>query len=129
MLSSIIFDWYARRYVELSLSFEILNPMPIPRPSLDNALRHRVIEISGRLAAVDERFNEWAKEVGVTVGSVTDPTEKNDLIAELDAVVAHLYQLSEDQLTHIFETFHRGWSYQARLEATVQHFRLWGRKL
>ncbi len=129
ILSSRIFDWYARRFVELKMSFELLNPMPIPRPPLDNALRHRVIEISGSLAAVDERFDEWATEVGIAVGSVTDPSERTDLIAELDAVVAHLYQLSEDQLTHIFETFHRGWNYQARLETTLEYFRSWGRKL
>lgn len=127
-MSSIIFDWYARRYVELSLSFEILNPMPIPRPPLDDSRRLRVIEISGRLAAIDGRFKEWAKEVGVAVGSVTDPSEKEYLIAELDAMVAHLYDLREDQLTHIFETFHRGWNYQARLDATLRHFRAWGQR-
>lgn len=129
MISSIIFDWYARRYVELGLSFEILNPMPIPRPPLDDPCRLRVIKISGRLAAVDGRFKEWAAEVGVALGSVADPNEKEDLIAELDAVVAHLYQLSEDQLTHIFRTFHRGWSYQERLETTLRHYRTWRQKL
>jgi hypothetical protein len=43
----------------------------------------------------------------------------------LDAVVAHLYGLSEPQLTHIFETFHEGWDYQDRLRATLKHFAAW----
>ena len=30
-------------------------------------------------------------------------------------MVAHLYGLSEPQLVHIFETFHEGWHYEARL--------------
>ena len=34
------------------------------------------------------------------------------MIHELDAVVAHLYGLSEPQLFHIFKTFHEGWDYQ-----------------
>ena len=99
--------------------------MPIPRPGSENALRRRVIEISGRLAAVDDRFATWAKEVGVEVGTVTTQGERDDLIAELDAVVAHLYGLTEAQLIHIFETFHIGWDYKVRLDAVVTHYKSW----
>ena len=127
-LSSRIFDWYCRRFVELKMSFELLNSMPIPRPSQDDPLRHRVIEIAGRLAAVDERYSEWAEEVGVSVGSVKSKDEKDDLISELDAVVAHLYGLNERQLAHIFATFHVGWDYKGRLDATLSHFRTWNSK-
>ena len=45
------------------------------------------------------------------------------MIHELDAIVAHLYGLSEKHLTHIFETFHEGWDYDARLKSTLAHFR------
>ena len=45
------------------------------------------------------------------------------MIHELDAVVAHLYGLSEPQLVHIFETFHEGWDYHERLEGVFRHFR------
>ena len=48
--------------------------------------------------------------------------KKQDMVHELDAVVAHLYGLTRDHLVHIFETFHEGWDYHARLEATLQHF-------
>ena len=51
--------------------------------------------------------------------------EKEDMIHELDAVVAHLYGLSESQLVHIFETFHEGWDYQARLDSVLRHFHSW----
>lgn len=128
VLCSRPFDWYTRRFVELSMSFETLAPMPVPRPSQDDPLHHRVIEIAGRLAAVDERYSEWAKEVGVSVGSVKTKDERDDLISELDAVVAHLYGLNETQLTHIFETFHVGWDFQSRLDATLSHFRSWNSK-
>jgi len=45
------------------------------------------------------------------------------------AVVAHLYGLTEQQLVHIFETFHEGWDYAGRLEATLGHFHAWAKKL
>jgi hypothetical protein len=129
VLSSIPFDWYARRYVELDLTFELLNPMPVPRPVADDPLRLRVIEIAGRLAAVDDRFGAWATAVRVPVGSVTDQEEKDDMICELDALVALLYGLSEAQFRHVFETFHVGWNYEARLAVSLKHFEYWGTRL
>jgi len=88
-------------------------------------LRQRVTEIAGRLAAIDSRYAEWAAEVGVPVGSVTTQEAKDELIAELDAVVALLYGLSRVDVGHIFATFHRGWDYQARLAAVLGHFDRW----
>lgn len=51
------------------------------------------------------------------------------MIFELDAVVAHLYGLSAEQLSHIFATFHVGWDYQERLRAVLEHFRAWEARL
>lgn len=50
------------------------------------------------------------------------------MIAELDAVVALLYGLSEEQLAHIFETFHEGWDYELRLKAVLKHFHTWAKR-
>ena len=47
------------------------------------------------------------------------------MVHELDAVVAHLYGLTEVQLVHVFETFHEGWGYQDRLDGVLAHFRDW----
>jgi len=129
VMASIPFDWFARRFVEIKLSYGLLGAFPIPRPPSEDPSRIRAVEIAGRLAAVDERFAEWAAEVGVPVGSANDPAVKDDLIAELDAVVGHLYGLSRDDMTHIFETFHRGWDYRARLEAVLAHFDRWAGQL
>jgi hypothetical protein len=54
-----------------------------------------------------------------------DPAEKQDMIHELDAVVARLYGLTEIQPVHIFETFHGGWDYEPRLKAVLKHFAKW----
>ena len=122
IMSSIPFDWYARRFVELNVNLFILNPLPIPRPKKENSLYKRVIELSGRLASPDDRFKEWANKVDVECGPIEE-TEKEDMIYELDALVAHLYELSESQLTHIFTTFHEGWDYTNRLEKVIEYFR------
>ena len=122
VLCSIPLDWYARRFVEVSMNFFIFNPFPVPRPSRDDKRRQRVVALAGRLAASEKRFAIWAKAIGVECGTLQDG-EKQDMIAELDAVVGHLYGLAEKQLVHIFETFHEGWDYKPRLDAVLRYFR------
>lgn len=122
VLCSIPLDWYARRVVEISLNFHIFNGFPVPRPKRDDPLRRRIEKIAGRLAAVDERYEAWAEEIGVPIGSVDDD-EALDLIAELDATVARLYGLGESDVRHVFETFHAGWEYSGRLERVMEHYR------
>lgn len=126
VLCSIPFDWYARRYVEISMNLHLVNAFPIPRPRKEDPLRLRVVHLAGSLAAVDERYAAWASDVGVPVASATGQIKK-DFIDELDAVVAHLYGLNRESLTHIFQTFHRGWDYQPRLTAVLSHFDRWSK--
>ncbi|MEJ7810604.1 MAG: hypothetical protein WKG32_09380 [Gemmatimonadaceae bacterium] len=123
VFSTIPFDWYARRFVETHMTFELLSSFPVPLESTNESLAGRVQELSARLAVQnDDRFEEWGAAVGVDPAPLADD-EKDDLIHELDAAVAHLYGLDERDLTHIFETFHQGWDYAARLDATLAHFR------
>jgi hypothetical protein len=122
VLSSIPFDWYSRRIVELHLTFDLLGSIPVPAPYPSDPRRRRVVEIAGRLAAVDERYDEWADAVGVPVGSVTTGAEGDSLVAELDALVAHVYGLDRADVIHIFQTFHRGWNYEPRLEKVLVYF-------
>jgi len=124
VLSSIPLDWYARRFVELHVNYFILNSFPIPRPTRDNLWWKRVVQLAGRLACPDHRFTHWADKVGVTCGPLVEADKQNN-IEELDAVVAHLYGLSEDQLIHIFETFHDGWDYESHLSGVIHHYNNW----
>ena len=127
VLSSIPLDWYARRFVELHMNFFIFNPFPIPRPDRQDVRWQRVVQLSGRLACQDDRFSKWAESVGVQCGPL-ERDERQDLIYELDAIVSHLYGLSESQVAHVFETFHEHWDYQTRLDNVVRHFSTWRKR-
>ena len=139
VLSSLPLDWYARRFVETHVNFYIFAPFPIPRPSRGDLLWLRAVQLAGRLAAVDDRYADWAAAVGVECGPV-DAKLKFDMICELDAVVALLYGLDEKHLRHIFETFHEGWGpgqtathptlgeYDVRLKTTLADYRAWTKK-
>jgi len=122
VLSSIPLDWYARRFVETHVNYFVFNPFPVPRPDRTDRHWQRVVKLAGRLACPDDRFAQWAENVGVDCGSIA-PDDKDDMIHELDAVVAHLYGLDEHQLVHVFQTFHEGWDYGSRLDAVLYHYR------
>jgi hypothetical protein len=125
VLSSRPLDWYARRYVEKHLTIGLLNSFPIPRLARENQLWGRVVTIAGRLAAVDIRYAAWAAEVGVPVASVNDRACRDDLVAELDALVSLAYGLGRSDVKHIFATFQRGWDHTDRLAAVLRHYDRW----
>ena len=67
VLCSVPCDWQARRAVELHMTFEQIGLLAIPDPGPNHPVRERVVEIAARLAARDDRFTEWAADVGVPV--------------------------------------------------------------
>ena len=124
IMGSVPFDWCARRRVESHMNFFILNPLPMPRPPRDSQLRASIARTAGRLACIDDRFAEVAEALGVPCGPLA-PEDKTDLIAQLDALAARAFGLSEDELQLIFEDFpatEAGVS-EARRAATLEHFR------
>jgi hypothetical protein len=48
---------------------------------------------------------------------------REDAIARLDAAVGLLYDLEEEDLATIYETFHENADYTARWSAVREHFR------
>jgi hypothetical protein len=121
ILSSYTVDWFARKTVELSLNFHIFNNLPIPVLS-NKKIVEKLISAAGRLAAVDSRFEDWATQVGVPVGTVKTDLERIALTAEIDACVAKLFTLSEADLNHIFSSFHVGWDFRSYLDQVLVHF-------
>lgn len=111
VLSSRVCDWYARRWVEINLTFSVFNCLPCPRVTADSGLYKELVSASGRLACPDKRFAQWAKAVGVECGPLK-PEEKQELVDRVDATAALLYGLSEQELETVFETFHEGWDWK-----------------
>jgi hypothetical protein len=122
VLCSIPLDWFARRFVETHMDFHVSNTLPVPVAQTGNPMRRRVVDCTGRLSAHDDRFGAWAKSLKLKPRTL-NKDEREDLVAELDAAVAHLYGLAEADLVHVFETFHEGWDYGERLDATLHHYR------
>jgi len=135
VLSSIPYDWQVRKVVDLNFTFDILRATAVPIAPLTSPLAKRLVALSGSLAAIDERYAAWAAAVGVPVGTLVDEGEDRDeAIAEIDALVAHLYGLSRNDLDHVFATFHRGWDssksdFVERHDRVMKHYDAWAVKV
>ena len=118
VLSSMVFDWQSRRTVELHMTFAQIGQTAVPDPGPGHPIRDRVTSIAASLAVCDERFSAWASETGVMVEDVAEG-ERDQPLAELDACVALLYGLDEDDVAVIFDTFGRPGQWDARRDAVL----------
>src|SRR6185312_12320467 len=105
--------------VENKMSFAILAGLPVPRTPRHRA---RIAHLAARLSCVDERYADFAREVGVEVGPMP-LDERSDMEAEIDALVAHAYGLSENDLRVIFRDFTERAVPPAYRERVVEHYR------
>lgn len=122
ILSSRTLDWFARRWVEMHLTFTVFNFLPCPKIKRDNPLFELMTSAAGRLACPDKRFAKWAKSIGVEHGPLK-PEEKQELVDRVDAVAALLYGLSEQELETVFETFHEGWDWKPSYARVLAEYR------
>ncbi|MGI8622292.1 MAG: Eco57I restriction-modification methylase domain-containing protein [Solirubrobacteraceae bacterium] len=102
VLNSLVFDWQARRFVEIHLNFFILEGLRVP--ALDGEDFAAVGRAAARLSCPDERFADFAEATGVEVGPLDDD-ERDALRAEIDARVARAWHLSADELEVVFADF------------------------
>jgi hypothetical protein len=122
ILSSRTCDWYARRWVEINLNFSIFNYLPCPRVSEKHPLFIEMVAAAGRLACPDERFSIWSKSIGVECGPLK-PDEKQELVDRVDAISAHLYELTELELKILFESFHDNWDWKPHHARVLAEYR------
>ncbi len=140
VFNSIIFDWYARLFVEGHLKFYILNNLPVPRIDLETKTVHReikeferncnftlihdrIVGLVGKLLSRDVRLEGWTSSLGIAFENFSSGDSVEELIAEIDALVAKLYGLNETQIKYIFENFHRGADYSERSNRVITYFR------
>ncbi len=102
VMNSLAFDWQARRFVEMSLNYFILYMLTLPPVDATDIVG--IATRSARLSCPDERFATFASEVGVDFGPL-DAGKREEMKAEIDALVATAYGLTSADLEVVFEDF------------------------
>jgi hypothetical protein len=97
VLSSRVFDWYARCLVDRHILPSLARSFPVPRFDKNSSLHLKVIEKTRHL------FGEGSIPEYKFDGSSSVDAQS---LAELDAIVALAYDLSKNDLRGVLETFH-----------------------
>ena len=129
LFNSYVFDWFTRQSVTAHVSFFFIYNTPVPRLMAADSQFSLIVARAARLICTTPEFDDLAKAVGLKAQSphpsplpagegtsqrsaaktsqygATAPTERAQLRAELDGLVAHLYGLTEAEFVHILGTF------------------------
>ncbi len=120
IMASIPFDYVARQKVGgSSMAFFIMKQMPFPTPDqIPNSVKWEMAKRVIELTYFNHDMDAWAEElweeltneqrnempnVGKKEPFIFDPDRRAVLQAELDAIVAHLYELTTDELRYILD--------------------------
>jgi hypothetical protein len=102
MMNSLAFDWQARRFVEVNISFFILEGLVVP--DLEEQEYERIARCAARLSSVDNRFTDFAEDLGVEIGPLSEEAQE-DLRLEIDARVARAWGLTKEDLDVLLADF------------------------
>jgi hypothetical protein len=107
LFNSFICDWILKLKVAQHVSFFYVYQVPVPRLQASDRFFDDLLVRSACLTCTTPEFDVLAREAGLTgwETSAREPGERGLLQAEIDAIVACLYGLSEDDLRHIMTAF------------------------
>ena len=110
IMNSFIFDYLVRQRVTTSISVNVIEQLPIPRLTAQHPDFRPLVERAARLVGTAPEFDDLLKEVFGKQAThqthgVTDAQDRLTLRAQIDALVARLYDLTTEEFQHILTTF------------------------
>ncbi|WP_414528442.1 Eco57I restriction-modification methylase domain-containing protein [Nodularia chucula] len=107
ILNSFCVDFALRQMVSANINMFYIYQLPVPRLTEGDKYFNEIVERAVKLICNTPEFEELAQEVGLEShkNGVTDVTERAQLRAELDGIIAHLYGFTEEEFSYILTTF------------------------
>jgi len=103
------FDFHIRNRITTTLNFHFVYNTPCPRLKPEDTWYLPIIERSARLICTSDEYAELWEEVMKTKWSINvaanNDSERNQIKAELDGIIAHIYGLTEDEFVYVLATF------------------------
>jgi len=104
MFNSLALDFIIRHRVGLHATMSIVYELPVPRLKEGDKYFSEIVERVAKLVCTSSEYDDLRKELKLDKGEL-DPTNRENLISEIDAYVAKIYKLSLEELKHILGTF------------------------
>jgi hypothetical protein len=105
LLNSIAFDFLMRTKVETHIIKRELLESQMPRLTHGDGWFEYISERAARLNCYGDRFADMRDRLG-GIEPATDPTERRELQAEIDAAAFHAYGLDAEEVEFVLEDFH-----------------------
>lgn len=106
-MSSFVCDWFIRNKILTNMNMFYLYQLPVSRLTENDKEFAPIVERAAKLICTTPEYDDLAKEIGLGShqNGATDETERQQLRAELDGLIAHIYGLTEEELAYILTTF------------------------
>jgi hypothetical protein len=107
LLNSFVVDHVLRSRVNTNLNLFHLYELPLPKLDETLPIFKEIVGRAAKLICTSPDYDDLATEVGLGshCNGVIEEIERDQLRAELDGIIAHLYGLTEAEFTHILSTF------------------------
>lgn len=99
LLNSLTFDFITRGIIQISLA-PIINSIPVPNPIHEN----QISQLVAKIVVGTLEFEGFAESLRIDNTALT-PVQKLDIVAEIDALVAHSYNLTYTEYKTIIDSF------------------------
>ena len=120
-LNSFVVDYLLRvKNSDSNITKNDLMSLRIPRLAEKDPYFKELVERSAKLTCIGTEFDELADEIDIKRGGITDQQERWKIQGEIDAMVAYVYDLDEDEFKYILDTFTTGKN-QERLETLKKY--------
>ncbi|MEY3219892.1 MAG: hypothetical protein RIT27_1249 [Pseudomonadota bacterium] len=103
--NSFVADWLLRQKVSANINMFYVYQLPIPRLGIKDEWFKEIVEKSAGLICTTEEFEDLRKALEEEGFEIERNKSREQLRAELDAIVAVIYGLTEEELEHILSTF------------------------
>jgi hypothetical protein len=110
ILNSFVFDFQLRQKVSANVSFFYIYQLSVPHLTNTEATFRQLVDRASRLVGTSPEYDDLIKEIFGAKAThkthaITDPFARQTLRAEIDALVARLYDLTEVEFAHVLGTF------------------------
>lgn len=107
LLNSFVCDFIIRQKVTAHCNMFYVYQLPVPRLTEGEPYFNEIVERAAKLICTTPEFDDLAQEVGLGShqNGVTNEVERAKLRAELDGIIAHLYELTEEEFAYVLTTF------------------------
>ena len=107
LINSFVVDYMARQFVTSTVSMFAFYQLPAPRLSVTDPCLQSIASRCARLVCLSPDYDELAASAGLRDhrDGAVDPAERARIRAEIDGLVAHLYELDPAEFAHVLGTF------------------------